>query len=172
MPLMLMVVAMGPYITHVFLETLSCRYWRPELLHDHISLWQLHLLQESLRLDPESGTITIADNRYFDRETKESELGCKVCWSHCPLQSSSWLWRRGMGEAQPRLTLPPPGSLSGTTMYVLRPLCRGAYLRYWCYFRHQKNSLVDLFFCGKIFCASWFYLQQDWFSLQLKFVLP
>ena len=29
--------------------------------------------QASLQLDQETGTITVTDNRYFDRETKESE---------------------------------------------------------------------------------------------------
>ena len=29
--------------------------------------------QASLQLDQETGTITVTDNTYFDRETKESE---------------------------------------------------------------------------------------------------
>ena len=34
--------------------------------------------QASLQLDQETGTITVTDNRYFDRETKESESNDKM----------------------------------------------------------------------------------------------
>ena len=35
--------------------------------------------QASLQLDQETGTITVTDNRYFDRETKESESNDIFC---------------------------------------------------------------------------------------------
>ena len=38
------------------------------------TLNEIKFSQASLQLDQETGTITVTDNRYFDRETKESEL--------------------------------------------------------------------------------------------------
>ena len=39
----------------------------------HLSNSIFFVVQASLQLDQETGTITVTDNTYFDRETKESE---------------------------------------------------------------------------------------------------
>ena len=119
------------------MEVHDCfHYWQ------NVNLWcapvwmRSKFSQASLQLDQETGTITVTDNRYFDRETKESELNNDILLllqhRHPHLhqhgdhsgnfQFTSWRLRLGIVVGQLRPTQQPPdlsSSESTTTLELI-----------------------------------------------------